>query len=215
VKKTSKGFLYKNTSGNVVLIVLDKKLPSTKNPKDSRNLFFFPNIASEKKITTELKQNEIPYYRGAALKYMTVSSVLQAISIPMKIRFKQDNFPPQINTSFNAGITYGFQFIQYKLRNEYYPNLTTTFLENKISFSIAGFGGLTPVTLTSSNTNNSIKVSEDVVGIDYGLVGVVSFNRLNFGLSLGCDTPLNKDGKNWIYNTKPWIGIVVGVDFLK
>lgn len=207
-----KGYLCKDDYDHTVTIGLDSKVVI--NNTDTVSLFFFPNIIKEREKLKYFNERNTLYYQGKELKYWTKTRVLQAITIPMKIRFKHNDIPAQISTSFNAGIAYGYQFNKSYLRNEYYPNLTSQ-IENKVSYTIAGFGGLTPISLKPSNTDNKLNAEESILGIDYGLIFLVSINKINTGVCVSLDTPVQKDGRYWIYNTKPWLGVVLGIDFLR
>jgi hypothetical protein len=47
--------------------------------------------------------------------------------------------------------------------------------------------------------------------IQTGVAAFIESNMASFGLALGWDYLLNRDKAIWIYQTKPWVGFVVGI----
>ena len=40
----------------------------------------------------------------------------------------------------------------------------------------------------------------------------MALDKVNFGLNTGMDFLLDKQRKTWIYQSKPWIGISIGLN---
>ena len=45
-----------------------------------------------------------------------------------------------------------------------------------------------------------------------GLAGFLESNVASFGIAAGFDYLLSQDRKIWIYNNKPWVGFIIGID---
>ena len=41
---------------------------------------------------------------------------------------------------------------------------------------------------------------------------IISYSSINTGIAVGTDGLLDKYSKNWIYQNKPWIGILAGIN---
>ncbi len=156
------------------------------------------------------------FKKAGILYYGKHKWLFQTLTIPFKIRKQEGDVPSQVTTSFNAGIAYGRQWNIHKVRPIYDThNLKMTgYDENKFSFSLAPFIGLTPVTLSAKNTKNTIETDQSVLGLSSGLAGVVSINSFNVGLAFGTDIGL-KNSKDWIYQGEWWTGIVLGISIFK
>jgi hypothetical protein len=45
-----------------------------------------------------------------------------------------------------------------------------------------------------------------------GIAGIIGLNNLTAGLAVGWDNLLDRNKKHWIYQGKPWIGFVFGLN---
>ncbi|WP_423999477.1 hypothetical protein [Maribacter sp. IgM3_T14_3] len=186
-------------SKNVVTGNIEQEINSVK-----ANTYSFESTDFE---DTNLKQS-------GTLRYSENKLVFQTLSIPLKIRGKEGDFPSTVSTNFNAGIAYGHQWNLSRVNPIYNEGEMVGYEKESISFSLAPFFGLTSVALTAENTNPDISISQTVMGYSFGAAGVFSFNRLNLGLALGIDHGFG-NAENWIYQDKLWTGIVIGLDLIK
>lgn len=178
--------------------------------KDGDNLFY----TNENPLNGKLN-----FTSTEAIRFSDNKGVFQTFTIPIKIRRKKGDTPSNVSTSFNAGIAYGYQWNLKWLKPIYNKNdnnkVTMVGYDQKtLSFALSPFAGLTPVSLDTSNTNNTITDGRTVLGVSFGGTGVFTFNRFNIGLALGFDYGLN-NSKNWIYQGELWTGIVLGLDLIK
>lgn len=120
---------------------------------------------------------------------------INIISIPFKIRPAVNGFPEQLNASFNAALYLG------KLKAR---------AETKYGYGI--FLGLGSVTMNPFVTGQKIDYEYEGLAASLGLGGVYDFKRFNAGLALGFDHLSDKNKDHWIYQHKPWIGILFGVN---
>lgn len=153
-----------------------------------------------------------------SLKYSENRLVLQALSIPIKIRPKiksdryKDSLPTQAETGFNAGIAGGIK----RTWNIFKPDLNL-FGQNTIKLS-AATGLLFNVGATDvkkSTTNYTIVVDRKEPFYSYGWFFLFGFNNINIGYSIGNDHLFSKNSKNWVYQGKTWHGITLALDILK
>jgi hypothetical protein len=72
----------------------------------------------------------------------------------------------------------------------------------------AGFG-ITPVNPTMTD----FKIVQEYDGFFFqkGIAAFFTIDRMSVGISLGFDNLLDDNSHKWIYNQKPWIGIILGI----
>lgn len=63
-----------------------------------------------------------------------------------------------------------------------------------------------------STTNNAIATEYDGLILQKGIAGIVAINKLTIGVSVGFDDLLDRNNKNWIYENKPWFGLMLGLN---
>lgn len=151
-----------------------------------------------------------------SFKYLEISPVLQASTIPFKFRPKQDSINSNVSTSGNLGFVYGLKFTNHNYKN-IYNSKGKRYNTHKTSYSITPgfFVGPTTVDLTANNTNNYVNDDITVLGINSGFLLVFGVNKFNIGGAIGFDYAFGKDGEKWIYNGEPWYGFVLSLDFIK
>ncbi|UFH54673.1 hypothetical protein [Spirosoma sp. KNUC1025] len=128
-----------------------------------------------------------------------------------------------MTTGVNAGVALGFKNNNniytpyYKLGKDNNNRITRLLINHKlttIGFTPAIFAGLTTIGLSEKNTSPTIGQERTVLGINYGVLFAVNINKFSLGGAIGFDTGFGKDSKSWVYQNKPWLGLVVGFDFL-
>lgn len=148
-------------------------------------------------------------------KYLEISPVFQAISTPFKVRFSTDSIPYQVSTSVNLGLSYGWKFTHKSYRNHYHNSTFLNKRTNSISFTPAIFCGPSTIDLNSKNTKGEVINDRTVLGMSTGILLVAGVDKFNIGMTGGVDIGFGGDAKDWIYQGKPWVGFVIGIDFIK
>ena len=170
--------------------------------------FFFP-LADNIKVSTK------KYVRSEKLRYLEISSIFQALTLPIKVRFAQKKQPYSADGSINLGFAFGWKFTHSIYKN-YYQKKGMVFMKQQTkSFSITPgvFAGPTVLEITTLNSNATD--DRKVLGLTYGAMVAFGVNRFNFGLASGIDYIVQNKSKNWIYNGKPWIGVTIAIDFIE
>jgi hypothetical protein len=153
------------------------------------------------------------------LKYFDTKPVLQALTVPLKMRPKlsdvalKDSFPSQAETGFNVGVAFGWKFTH----NVYSPN-KNIFGQNTNRFSISPgfFLGTGAADLKKSNTRNPVILFERKAAIfTTGGFFMIGFNSINLGYAFGSDFATGTGSKQWLYQGKMWHGIIFAIDILK
>jgi hypothetical protein len=149
------------------------------------------------------------------LRYIETSPVLQALTIPLKVRFGQGNVPYEAEPSINFGVAFGWKFTHYVYQN-YYHEKSRLFLNrsyNHYSLTPGIFVGPGVVELTNKNSN--VADDRNVLSFSYGAMLVFGINRLNIGVALGFDNAVANNDKDWIYQSKAWLGATITLDLIQ
>ena len=149
------------------------------------------------------------------LIYLESSPVLQALTIPLKVRFATGSTPYEAEGSINFGVAAGWKFTHHVYQNFYHrkSGLFVNSEDNHYSVTPGVFIGPGIVELTPQNST----VAEDntVLSFTYGAMLVFGINRLNIGVALGIDNAIGNSDKSWIYQGKPWLGATISFDFIQ
>lgn len=116
------------------------------------------------------------------------------ISVPCKIRPSVKGVPEQLNTNFSAAL-----YLGSRKGN------------SKHGFSYGAFTGLSAITMNPHVTEDKIDYEYDGLALSNGIAGIYDNKKINIGLALGIDMLTDKNRTNWIYQGKPWIGILFGI----
>jgi hypothetical protein len=133
---------------------------------------------------------------------------LDIFTIPFKIRPSVKNFPPQLNPNFSAALYLGRRHNYYKYRNT--KNEGAKLFTRGIGYGI--FAGVGAVTMNPYVTNRTIDYEYDGMVVNTGGALIYDAKKFNLGLAVGTDILLDKNRKSWLYQKKPWLGILFGID---
>lgn len=134
------------------------------------------------------------------------------LTIPFKYRFPVGNFPRQFTSNINGAVYLGYRSDAYVIR---YP---ATLLGksnrdvNHFGFSFGGFTGLGATAMNPWVTANAIDIEYDGVVWSKGVAGIAALNNFTAGLAFGWDHLFDRNRAFWIYQGKPWVGFVFGLN---
>lgn len=138
---------------------------------------------------------------------------LDVFTIPVKVRPPRGGVPVQLNTNFNAAIYVGQRLDFYSLRTKH----TTPFgASPHIRATGIGYGafvgaGSTFITADVTGPRPTATEYEGLV-IHSGLAAIYDARAFNIGIAAGIDQLLGPDSSYWIYQHKPWFGVLFGLD---
>lgn len=144
--------------------------------------------------------------------------ILKSLTVPLKIRPALtdskfgDAFPKQVETGFNFGLALGWKLN----RTSYFS--TPNFLgltSNQISLTPSILFNLGAVALSDKNTIPAQTITQTVLSKSFGGALMIGFNRFSFGIARGKDYVSGSAKNNWVYQGKPWTGIIVALDLFK
>ncbi|MDQ3291579.1 MAG: hypothetical protein M3Q05_09850 [Bacteroidota bacterium] len=136
---------------------------------------------------------------------------VDVFTIPFKIRPGVKDFPMQLNPNFSGALYLGRRHDYYRIRT------VTKQSERLVKITGVGYGyggilGIGGVTMNPFVTHNKINYEYDGFVITGGLAGIYDAKKFNLGLALGTDLLLDKNRKFWLYQGKPWLGFLFGIN---
>jgi hypothetical protein len=137
---------------------------------------------------------------------------LDVLAIPFKYRPSRETVPRQLNTQFSGALYAGFRTDRYRVS---YPQTPLGIAGRTIAhygYSIGYFSGIAAEPINPWVTRDQHAGEYDGVVWQNGLAGIIGINNFTFGLGLGVDYLLDSNRRHWIYQTKPWLGLTVGLN---
>jgi len=137
---------------------------------------------------------------------------VDALTIPFKYRPETRSLPQQFTTSLNGALFLGVRKDFYKLRYKkhffrYYERESSHF-----AVSVGGFTGFGSTAMNPWVTNYNISAEYEGVVWLKGAAVIMALGKYTTGVSVAWDNLLDKNKKFWIYERKPWIGLVFGLN---
>lgn len=59
-------------------------------------------------------------------------------------------------------------------------------------------------------TQNQINYEYEGFALTSGVVGIYDAKKFNIGLAIGANLLLDENRKHWLYQHKPWLGLLFG-----
>ena len=129
----------------------------------------------------------------------------------LKYRPAQKNVPRQLSANLNAAVYAGLRKDYYHLETYTSPLLKRRTTIHHVGFDFGPFLGLGITPVNPSVTQDQIAIEYDGVVLQKGIAIYFGIDFLTFGVSLGWDNLLDENHQDWVYNNKPWIGLMLGI----
>ena len=199
---------YELANGNYKLKAEGKKYDCyVQNNQDNILIYKLPS-----KISTNLP-NELDQYLPLKQRLIKPSLDIDILTALFKVRPQiNDVLPTQLNTNFNGNIYVGHRTDIYQIHYKKNPLDIYQRQINHFGFSGGLFLGLGNTALNPSTTTNTVSGEYDGLILQKGIAGILAVNKLTIGVSLGFDNLLDKNSKSWIYENKPWVGLMLGLN---
>ena len=186
------------------------------NEDDSISIFLLRKTGNHYSINTRArhvlvlqKVRDDSLFRNSTFVHPSFDLDFQ--TIPILYRPSQAGFPRQLSSNFNGVIYTGYRRDIYNIR---YKKLVLGKYKRQINhygYSIGGFTGLGISAMNPWVTGNAINIEYDGLVWMKGFSFIVGVQNLSVGIGLGWDTLLDENHSSWIYQGKPWVGLVVGL----
>jgi len=199
---------YELADGKYKLKIEGKKYNCyVENNQDSLTVYKLPS-----KIATNLP-NQLAIYIPSKQRLIKSSLDIDILTALFKIRPEAKNvLPTQLNANFNGNIYIGHRTDIYQIHYKRNPLDVYQRQINHFGFSGGIFLGVGNTAMNPSTTDNIISSEYDGIVLQKGMAGVIAVNKLTIGVSIGLDNLLDKNNKFWIYENKPWFGLMLGLN---
>jgi len=178
------------------------------------------NLRTDKLFSSDYNNIELyknSYWIDKKFKYTETKAKWQAVTIPFKVRFETDEKPYNLSTSVNVGFTISWKKIYHSYRPISESKDTKPFANKTSQFELglAPFLGITAIDLEASNTNDIVENDRKIFGLSFGIFGMIGIDDFDIGVGIGIDHGFSNQSSDWIYQNKPWIGLILGIDLIK
>lgn len=144
--------------------------------------------------------------------YHSLSFDFDALTIPFKYRPQTTSLPQQFTTSLNGAVYLGIRKDFYRIK---YSKHFFNYYEREshhYAISLGGFTGFGSTAMNPWVTDYNINSEYEGVVWLKGAAIIMAVGKYTSGVSIAWDNLLDKNNKYWIYERKPWIGLVFGLN---
>ncbi|RAK63987.1 hypothetical protein [Hymenobacter edaphi] len=155
------------------------------------------------------------FYQLPLRRYVTLQARrfdVDVFTIPFKVRPARAGVPVQLNTNFNGALYFGRRLDFYRLSTYRGPGGRVVPAIRATGFGYGGFVGLGSTFITGDVTRQTPGPEYEGFVMHAGAAGIFDARVFNVGLAVGVDHLLGPDGQRWIYQHRPWFGILFGLD---
>jgi len=132
-------------------------------------------------------------------------------TVILKLRPASENVPSQLSTNVNGILYAGFRKDFFKLKSSFSElNEMSSFIRHT-GFDFGFFIGIGITPVTPTTTMNRTILEYDGIVFQKGVSVFVTYENMSVGLALGFDNLLDQNKAIWIFNNKPWLGLVLGI----
>ncbi|OWY25524.1 hypothetical protein C7N43_36995 [Sphingobacteriales bacterium UPWRP_1] len=146
-----------------------------------------------------------------SVKFIKKSVDIDLTAILFKYRFPQKKLPAELTTDFNTALYVGWRTDYYLFKQRKDP--LNHFRQEMVNrgFDFGAFVGAGSTTVGPFSTDNMVSNEYSGMIAQTGIAGFLQSKVASFGIAAGFDYLLSNDRKYWIYNKKPWLGLIVGI----
>jgi hypothetical protein len=143
--------------------------------------------------------------------FIKTSADIDLSTVLLKFRPSAGDVPSQLNANLNGVLYTGFRKDYFKIKSSFSPLRKTTSYIRHTGFDFGVFAGIgiTPVNYTV--TMNRTFQEYDGIVFQKGISIFATYENMSVGLALGFDNLLDQNKSIWVFNNKPWIGLVLGI----
>jgi hypothetical protein len=137
---------------------------------------------------------------------------LDLSTVLLKYRFRRTTLPNQLSSNLNFAVYSGYRHDYFKFNVESDPLIKQKRVVRHFEFDMGVFAGFGSSPLNASVTANAINVEYDGVVFQKGIALFIGSRNFTIGLGLGSDRLMDSNKKTWIYQEKPWMGVMIGLN---
>ena len=202
-------FKLKGSDGNSGRVYLDKKGDSiTLYPVLYKGKSIVPDTSVQDCFQTSYLKPGSHIYNNTFIKTSVDMDLSTAL---LKFRIQTADVPSQLSANLNGLIYTGFRKDFYKLKTHTSPLSESDSFIRHTGFDFGLFAGIGITPVNPTVTGGKIIQEYDGVVFQKGIAGFMTFENMSVGISLGFDNLVDRNSNIWIYNQRPWIGMILGI----
>lgn len=133
-------------------------------------------------------------------------------TLPFKVRPGREELPVQLNTNFNAALYFGRRLDFFHLNRHRSPSGRTAPLIRTVGLGYGLFTGLGSSFITADLTHQHAIVDYEGFVVHSGFAAIYDARVFNVGMAVGIDQLLGTDADYWLYQRRPWFGLLFGLN---
>lgn len=162
-------------------------------------------------VLTQLKPLELKLDNIDQIKLHRYTLDIDVLAVPFKIRPSVEGFPAQLDANFDAALYIGRRRDNYSIKKTKSRRSSKTHISGE-GYGYGAFVGIGAVAMNPYVTRQLINYEYSGLVFNGGIAGIYDAKRFNIGLAIGADILMDRNRTNWIYQGKPWIGVLFGID---
>jgi len=144
-------------------------------------------------------------------KISEVSVDIDLSTVLTKLRPATGGVPLQANTNLNAIIYLGVKKNIYVIKSRTSETKRTSSFIRHWGYDAGIFAGFGNTPVNPTTTADNITQEYDGLVFQKGVAAFIIIEKMAIGIALGYDNLMDNNSKFWIYNNKPWIGLVLAI----
>ncbi len=144
-------------------------------------------------------------------RFIKTSVDFDLSSVLLKYRLRAGDIEPQLNANVNGVFYLGFRKDYFKIASQVTPSGRSNNFIRHTGFDFGPFAGIGITPVNPTVTMLSTQQEYDGVVFQKGFAIFGTFENMSLGLSVGFDNLLDKNRNIWVYNNKPWFGLIIGI----
>jgi hypothetical protein len=143
--------------------------------------------------------------------FVKTSADIDLSTVLLKFRPASGDVPSQLSSNVNGIFYTGFRKDFFKLKTTFSKlhEMSTFIRHTGFDFGLFAGIGIAPVNYTV--TMNATMQEYDGIVFQKGVAVFGTYENMSVGLALGFDNLLDHNKTVWVFNNKPWFGLVFGI----
>lgn len=143
--------------------------------------------------------------------FIRTSADFDLSTVLLKFRPSAGNVPPQLCAHVNGVLYAGYRKDYFKIKSSYsrLHEISSFIRHTGVDFGFFAGIGITPVNPTV--TMDRITQEYDGIVFQKGVSVFATYENMSVGIALGFDNLLDKNKDIWVFNNKPWLGLMLGI----
>lgn len=167
------------------------------------------NLKTEPVMILPLEPSDSLVFKPLVFRKQSLD--IDLTSVLLKFRPSIYGLQPQLVSDLNMAVYAGWRHDTYTVLQSKNPVGNYHSKVTNFGYDAGIFFGPGVTMVNPYSTLDRVSNDYSAMILQAGMAGFIESNIASFGLALGTDYMIHNDRKVWVYQGKPWIGLVVGV----